>query len=106
MHRSQICLRVSAMTTSKPSPPRKPYDIKERWHWGRGMRHLRISDFLMDGRILVPGDLTGDGPATDDGTGALRTVGGIQVGSADYETGYMWVGRRLQEGDLPGKPRT
>jgi hypothetical protein len=92
----------------KKSTPNKPapYDLKQQWHWGRGMRQLRIADYLKDGRVLVPGEYTGEGPATDDGTGALRTVGGIQVGSADYETGMMWVGRKLRDGDLPGKPKT
>lgn len=92
----------------KSNPPGKTaasrYDIKKQWHWGRGMRELRIADFLKDGRLLVPGEYTGEGPATDDGTGALRTVGGIQVGAANYETGLMWVGRKLREGDLPAKP--
>ena len=90
---------------SKPASSPKSFDLKQHWHWGRGMRQLRIADFLKDGRLLVPGDLTGEGPATDDGTGALRTVGGVQVGSADYETGLMWVGRKLREGDLPSKPQ-
>jgi hypothetical protein len=95
------------MKKSKPSarPAAKgTYDIKKQWHWGRAMRELRIADFLKDGRVLVPGDYTGEGPATDDGTGALRTVGGIQVGAANYETGMMWVGRKLREGDLPSRP--
>jgi len=52
----------------------------------------------------VPGEYTGEGPATDDGSGALRTVGGIQVGAADYAAGTMWVGRKLREGDLPAGP--
>jgi hypothetical protein len=69
------------------------------------MRQLRIADFLKDGHLLVPGDLAGEGSATDDGTGALCTVGGVQVGSADYATGLMWVGRKLREADLPGKPQ-
>lgn len=80
------------------------YDIKKQWHWGRAMRELRIADFLREGRVLVPGEYTGEGPATDDGTGALRTVGGIQVGAADYAAGTMWVGRKLREGDLPAVP--
>jgi len=88
---------------SKPASSPTSFDLKQHWHWGRGMRQLRIADFLKDGRLLVPGDLTGEGPATDDGTGALRTVGGVQVGSADYATGLMWVGRKLREGDLPSK---
>ncbi|WP_285410892.1 hypothetical protein [Variovorax sp. efr-133-TYG-130] len=92
------------MKKSKPPKKAGTYDIKKQWHWGRAMRELRIADFLKDGRLLVPGEYTGEGPATDDGTGALRTVGGIQVGAANYETGMMWVGRKLREGDLPSKP--
>lgn len=92
------------MKKSKVPAKPAPYDIKKQWHWGRAMRELVIADFLKDGRVLVPGEYTGEGPATDDGTGALRTVGGIQVGAADYAAGTMWVGRKLREGDLPAGP--
>jgi hypothetical protein len=92
------------MKKSKPPARPAPYDIKKQWHWGRAMRELRIADFLKEGRLLVPGEYTGEGPATDDGTGALRTVGGIQVGAVDHANGTMWVGRKLREGDLPAPP--
>ncbi|VTY38267.1 Uncharacterised protein [Xylophilus ampelinus] len=80
-------------------------DPKKSWMWGRAFRTYPLSMFPPALRLTVGAELTGDGPATEDAQCALRLADGTQVGRVNRDTGEVLVGRRLKEGDLPGKPR-
>ena len=43
--------------------------------------------------------------ANEDEQGALRLADGQQVGRVNRTTGEVLIGRKLREGELPGKPQ-
>lgn len=79
-------------------------DFKKSWMWGRAFRTYKLTDFPTGLRLTVPDACTGEGPAVEDDQCALRLADGTQVGRVNRDTGEVLVGRKLREGDLPGRP--
>ena len=81
------------------------YDPKKSWMWGRAFRTYALNEFPPGFRLDVPAAYTGEGIAHEDDQGALRLDTGQQVGRVDRTTGEVLIGRKLRDGDLPGKPK-
>lgn len=81
------------------------YDLKKSWMWGRAFRTCALTEFAPGLRLTVPAAYTGEGVAHEDAQGALRLDNGQQVGRVDRSTGEVLIGRKLRDGDLPGKPK-